>query len=105
MIFKKFFFVIYLITCSFFEIAIPETYLVKSFIKDLKNCFVSERSHECKKMVSYSEKMQLNEYSNGNFKCQTSILGVQTELIRNIYFSKNKKKSSGKTIWYLIKNC
>ncbi len=105
MVFKKFYLVICFLIHPFFEITFSETYLNQSFLNDLKNCFVSERSYNCKKMISHSEKMQLNEFSKGNFKCQTSILGVQTELIRNTYFNKNKKKSSGKTIHYLIKNC
>ena len=45
------------------------------------------------------------EYYKGNLKCQTSILGLQTELIRNIYFDREKDNISGKTIPSLIKNC
>ena len=49
--------------------------------------------------------MHLEEYYKGNLKCQTSILGLQTELIRNVYFDKEKDNVFGKAIPSLIKNC
>ena len=76
-----------------------------SFLQDLKKCFETKNDDICKEKILLTERMQLREYYNNNLKCQTSILGLQTELIRNIYFEKNKNNISWKTIPSLIKNC
>ena len=80
-------------------------YYHSSFLKEVKKCFQAENEDKCKEMILLTERMQLREYYEGNLKCQTSILGLQTELIRNIYFDKEKDNVSGKTIPSLIKNC
>ena len=82
-----------------------EPYYQSSFLKDLKKCFENENDVRCKELIFLTETMQLNEYYEGNLKCQTSILGLQTELIRNIYFKNNKDNLYKKTISSLIKNC
>ena len=80
-------------------------YYHQSFLKELKKCFEVENEDKCKEMILLTERMQLREYQKGNLKCQTSILGLQTEIIRKIYFDRNKKNVPGKTIPFLIKNC
>ena len=82
-----------------------QSYYDSSFLKELKKCFEAENKDTCKEMILRTERMQLRSYSEGNLKCQTSILGLQTELIRNIYFDREKDYVSGKTIPSLIKNC
>ena len=82
-----------------------ELYYSSLFLKELKKCFEIDSDDKCKEMILLTERMQLREYNKGNLKCQTSILGLQTELIKNIYFDKNQKKLSEKTIPSLIKNC
>ena len=86
------------------EIISTESYH-SSFLQDLKKCFEIKNDDECKEKILLTERMQLKEYYKDNLKCQTSILGLQTELIRNIYFEKNKNNVSWKTIPSLIKNC
>ena len=76
-----------------------------SFLQDLKKCFETKNDDICKEKILLTERMQLREYYKDNLKCQTSILGLQTELIKNIYFEKNKNNVSWKTIPSLIKNC
>ena len=51
------------------------------------------------------EKIQLVEYEQNRYKCQTSILGLQTELIEVYYFKKLKKNKKAIMIPYVIKNC
>ena len=82
-----------------------ESYYHPSFLKELKKCFEAEKEDKCKEMILLTERMQLREYYKGNLKCQTSILGLQTELIRNIYFDREKDNVFGKAIPSLIKNC
>ena len=51
------------------------------------------------------EKKQLVESKYERYKCQGSILGLQTELIESYYFKKVKKNKKGIMIPYVIKNC
>ena len=90
---------------GFAEIISAETFYQDSFLKELEKCFESDKEEKCKEMILLTERMQLREYFKGNLKCQTSLLGLQTELIRNIYFDREKDNISGKTIPSLIKNC
>ena len=96
---------LFLVLNCYIEIISSEPYYSSSFLKELKQCFEAENENKCKEMIILTEQMQLREYYKGNLKCQTSILGLQTELIRNIYFDKEKENVSGKTIPSLIKNC
>jgi len=84
---------------------LTETKYHSSFLKEFKQCFETENDDKCMEMILLTERMQLKEYYEGNLKCQTSLLGLQSELIRNIYFKRDKDKISDKTIPYLIKNC
>ena len=102
---KNLFILIILSFNCFVEMISAETYYKSSFLKELKKCFETENDDKCKKMILLTERMQLREYNEGNLKCQTSILGLQTELIRDIYFDRNKNNVSGITISSLIKNC
>ena len=103
---KKIFILIFLLLNCFVDILSTESYAYSSlFLKQLKICFETRNEDKCKEIILLTERMQLREYYMGNLKCQTSILGLQTELIRNIYFDREKDNVSGKTIPSLIKNC
>ena len=102
---RNLFTLIFLSLSCFQDVVLTEPYSYSSFLKELKNCFKTENEDKCKKMILLTEQMQLKEYDKGNLKCQTSILGLQTELIRNIYFDSYKDYKLLKTIPSLIKNC
>ena len=102
---KSLLILILLILNSSVEMISTEPYYHSSFLKELKKCFVTKNDDKCKEMILLTERMQLREYYKGNFKCQTSLLGLQTELIKNIYFENDKDNLSWKTIPSLIKNC
>ena len=99
-----FIFIILVLNC-FFETLSTEPYYHSSFLKELKKCFKTVNDDKCKEMILLTESLQLREYYEGNLKCQTSILGLQTELIRKIYFDRPTDNISGLTIPSLIKNC
>jgi len=84
---------------------LTESFYQSSFLKELKKCFQSDKNFKCEELIYKTEQMQLSEFYRGNLKCQTSILGLQTEIIRNIYFERLKDYKSVKTIPFLIKNC
>ena len=102
---KTLFIFIFLVLNCFVDSILTEPYYDSSFLEELKKCFEIQNDDKCNEMILLTEQMQLEEYYKGNLKCQTSILGLQTELIRNIYFNREKDNISGKTIPSLIKNC
>ena len=51
------------------------------------------------------EEMQIVEFERNRFKCQASILGLQTELLEVYFFKKVPKRLNAISIPYVIKNC
>ena len=102
---KNLFMSIFFVLNCFVDKLSTEPNYPSSFLNELKKCFNSEQEDKCKEIILLTESMQLREYYVGNLKCQTSILGLQTELIRHIYFDGYKPKMPGKVISSLIKNC
>ena len=68
-------------------------------------CFKYLQNKLCKNLIMEMEKIQIQESALNRFKCQSSILGLQSELVE-AYYSKNFNKSkNGIMIPYVIKNC
>ena len=85
---------------------IAETILTKSEILNKSNkCFKDSQNNECRKLILQMEQMQLVEFKKNQFKCQSSILGLQTELVESYFFKKVHKRGNGIMIPYVIKNC
>ena len=83
-----------------------EQFLTKSeILKKSNECFKNFQYKVCNNLFLEMEKMQLVEYEQNRYKCQTSILGLQTELIETFYFKNLKNKKKGIMIPYVIKNC
>ena len=72
---------------------------------ELKTCLRKSKVEECKKLILIMEKLQVEASNKGNFKCQSTLLGIQTELIKNFYFEKNDILLESITTDHLIKNC
>ena len=68
-------------------------------------CLKDFQHKVCSNLFLEMEKIQLSEYEKDRYKCQTSILGLQTELIEAYYFKKFNKYKKGIMIPYVIKNC
>ncbi len=71
----------------------------------LKTCLSKSNFEECKKLILIIEKLQIEASNKGNFKCQSALLGIQTELIKNLYFEKNDFLTEFSMNSNLIKNC
>ena len=71
----------------------------------LKTCLRESNLEECKKLILIMEKLQIEASNKGNFKCQSSLLGIQTEIIKNFYFEKNYIPSQSIIYSNLINNC
>ena len=74
-------------------------------IKKIIDCYSNSKLKMCKNIISYFEIIQLREYNRGNYRCQTSILGAQTELIKKIYFDKRESNNTIISLPFVIKNC
>ena len=73
--------------------------------EELKICLRRSNFEECKELIFIMEKLQVEASNKGNFKCQTTLLGIQTELIKNLYFEKNGIIQEPSIKNNLIKNC
>ena len=83
-----------------------EQLITKSEILRKSNeCFKDFKYKVCNDLFLEMEKMQLVESDQERYKCQASILGLQTELIEAYYFRNLKKIQNGIMIPYVIKNC
>ena len=83
-----------------------ETITTKSkILKQSNDCFKDSRVQICKELVSEIEKLQLVVFDQNRFKCQSSLLGLQTEIIEAYFFNNFSNEQISLMIPYVIKNC
>ena len=74
-------------------------------LKQSSKCLQYSQNQECRELISHIEKLQLGVLDQNKYKCQSSLLGLQSELIE-AYFLKNfSNKKNSLMIPYVIKNC
>ena len=85
---------------------IAETIPTKSkILKEASYCIKDSQTQVCKELISEIEKLQLLVFDQNRFKCQSSLLGMQSAIIE-AYFLKNfSNERISFTIPYVIKNC
>ena len=83
-----------------------ETIPTKSkILKEASYCIKNFQTQDCKELVSEIEKLQLLVFDQNRFKCQSSLLGMQSAIIE-AYFLKNfSNERISFMITYVIKNC
>ena len=83
-----------------------ETIPTKSkILKESTDCIKNSKIQVCRKLVSEIEKLQLVVFDQNRFKCQSSLLGMQSAIIE-AYFLKNfSNERISFMIPYVIKNC
>ena len=83
-----------------------ETIPTKSkILKQSSDCIEYSQTQVCKELVSDIEKLQLVVFDQNRFKCQSSLLGMQSAIIE-VYFLKNfSNERISFTIPNVIKNC
>ena len=85
---------------------IAETIPTKSkILKQSSDCFKDSRIQICKELVFEIEKFQLVVFDQKRFKCQSSLLGLQTEIIEAYFFNNFSNERISLMIPYVIKNC
>ena len=83
-----------------------ETIPTKSkILKQSSDCFKDSQTQVCKELVSAIEKIQLVVFDQNRFKCQSSLLGLQSEIIEVYYLKNFLNKRISFMIPYVIKNC
>ena len=83
-----------------------ETIPTKSMIlKKSSECIKDSQTQECKELVSEIEILQLVVFDQNRFKCQTSLLGLQSEIIKAYFFKNFSNERISFMIPYVIKNC
>ena len=78
---------------------------ISKILKQSSDCFKDSRTQLCKELVSEIEKLQLVVFDQNRFKCQSSLLGLQSEIIKAYYFKKSSNERISLMIPYVIKNC
>ena len=83
-----------------------ETISTKSkILKQSTNCIKDSQAQVCKELVSEIEKLQLVVFDQNRFKCQSSLLGLQSEIIEAYFFNNFSNERNLFMIPYVIKNC
>ena len=85
---------------------IAETIPTKSkILKESSDCIKDSQTQVCKELVTEIERFQLVVFDQNRFKCQSSLLGMQSAIIE-AYFLKNfSNERISFMIPYVIKNC
>ena len=83
-----------------------ETIPTKSkILKNASFCIKDSQAKVCKELVFEIEKLQLLVFDQNRFKCQSSLLGLQTEIIQAYLFNNFSNERISLMIPYVIKNC
>ena len=83
-----------------------ETIPTKSkILKQSSECIKNSQNKVCGELVSQIEKLQLIVFDQNRFKCQSSLLGLQSEIIEAYFFKNFSNQRISLMIPYVIKNC
>ena len=102
----KFLIILFLKFLLLSNLIMAETMLTKSkIVKQSSDCIKDSQNRACRELVSQIEQLQLMRFDQKRFKCQSTLLGLQSELIE-AYFLKNfSNERISLMIPYVIKNC
>ena len=85
---------------------LAETILTKSkILKEASYCIKDSQTQVCKELVFEIEKLQLHVFDQNRFKCQSSLLGMQSAIIEAHFLKNFSNERISFTIPYVIKNC
>ena len=90
---------------TFFVFLLSNSIVAEELLTKSNECFEDFQYKVCSNLFMEMEKIQIAESDQNRYKCQASILGLQTELVEAYYFKKFKKNKYGIMIPYVIKNC
>ncbi len=83
-----------------------ETIPIKSkILKQSRECIKDSQKEVCIELISQIERLQYVVFDQDRFKCQSSLLGLQSELIEAYFFKKFSNEQNSFMIPHVIKNC
>ena len=83
-----------------------ETITTKSkILKESSNCIQDSQTQVCKELVSEIEKFQLVVFDKNRFKCQSSLLGMQSAIIEAYFLRNYSNERISSMVPYVVKNC
>ena len=83
-----------------------ETIPTKSnILKESSDCIKDSQTQVCKELVSEIERLQLVVFDQNRFKCQSSLLGMQSAIIEAYFLRNFSNERISFMIPYVIKNC
>ena len=83
-----------------------ETIPTKSkILKNASYCIKDSQAQVCKELVFEIEKLQLLVFDQNRFKCQSSLLGMQSAIIESYFLENFLNERISFMIPYVIKNC
>ncbi len=83
-----------------------ETIPTKSeILKKSTECIKDSQNPVCRELVSKIEILQLVVFDQNRFKCQSSLLGLQSAIIEAYFLTNSSNQSISLMIPYVIKNC
>ena len=89
-----------------FNFVMAETIPTKSrILEESIDCIKDSQPQVCKELVSEIEKLQLLAFAQNRFKCQSSLLGMQSAIIEAHFLKNFSNERISFTIPYVIKNC
>jgi len=101
--FNFFLFLKFLLLSNF---VIAETIPTKTkIINESSYCIKNPKTQVCKELVSEIEKLQLVAFDQNKFKCQSSLLGMQSAIIEAYFLKNSSNERISFMIPYVIKNC
>ena len=74
-------------------------------LKNASYCIKDSQAQVCKELVFEIEKLQLLVFDQNRFKCQSSLLGMQSAIIEAHFLKNFSNERISFTIPYVIKNC
>ena len=83
-----------------------ETMPTKSnILKQYSFCIKDSQTQICKELVSEIEKLQLLVFDQKRFKCQSSLLGLQSAIIEGYFLKNFSNERISFMVPFVIKNC
>ncbi len=83
-----------------------ETIPTKSkILKQTSECIKDPQNLVCRELVSQVEKLQLVVFDQNRFRCQSSLLGLQSEIIEAHFLKNFSNQKISFMIPYVINNC
>ena len=76
-----------------------------NILLDTNECIKYSQDQICKELISQIERLQLAMFDQNRFKCQSSLLGLQSQLVEAYFFKKFSTNRIPFTTSYVIKNC